>query len=246
MTPSLALGSAVHEVLEGLSHLPKDKRFLKPLLVSFDEVWQKVAGEKGGFWDTDTEYRYKQRGQEMLRRVANHPGPLVGLSVKITDDLPFFWLAEDSNIILCGKIDWLEYLPETDSVHIIDFKTGRSEEDSASLQLPIYYLLVMNCQKRNVTKASYWYLQNSDALTEKTLPDGAEARQKVLAIAEQIKTARAIDRLRCPAGADGCRYCVPMEKVARREGKLVGEDNFQADVYILPKDDVADMESQIL
>ncbi|QQS44706.1 PD-(D/E)XK nuclease family protein [Candidatus Roizmanbacteria bacterium] len=92
-------------------------------------------------------------------------------AVKIKEDLPHYWLSEEDNIILCGKIDWLEYLPETDSVHIIDFKTSKYDEDGDSLQLPIYYLLVTNTQKREVSKASYWYLERNDDLTEKELPD---------------------------------------------------------------------------
>src|SRR3989338_4517432 len=87
---------------------------------------------------------YKKRGEEMLSYLGQNPGPLKNLAVKIKMDLPYYYLSEQDNIILCGKIDWLEYLPESDSVHIIDFKTGRGEEDKDSLQLPIYHLLVTN------------------------------------------------------------------------------------------------------
>jgi len=139
MSPSLALGSAVHEVLESLSVLPRQTRFSGSLIAKFDRAWEKITGKKGGFINADTEYKFKQRGQEMLRRVMNNPGPLSGLAVKIQMDLPQFWLSEEDNIMLCGKIDWLEYLPDSDSVHIIDFKTGKTEEDPDSLQLPIYH-----------------------------------------------------------------------------------------------------------
>jgi ATP-dependent helicase/DNAse subunit B len=63
------------------------------------------------------------------------------------EDLPHYWLSEDDGIILCGKIDWLQYLPDTDSVHIVDFKTSKNKEKANSLQLPIYLLLVSNTQK---------------------------------------------------------------------------------------------------
>ena len=87
--------------------------------------------------------------------------------------------AEKDDIILCGKIDWLEYMPETDSVHIIDFKTGRGTENSSSLQLPIYHLLVHNCQQRKVVKASYWYLDREDKPSVQKLPDLEKAHDKV-------------------------------------------------------------------
>ena len=54
----------------------------------------------------------------------------------------------EENIILCGKIDWLKYNEDTDSVCIIDFKTGKHDENGESLQLPIYQLLLKNLQKR--------------------------------------------------------------------------------------------------
>ncbi|MFH2018521.1 MAG: PD-(D/E)XK nuclease family protein [bacterium] len=245
VSPALALGQSVHEVLESLSVLPKDRRFSESLITKFDKAWEKVKGKKGGFLDEDTEWKAKQRGQEMLRRVMNNQGPIAGLAVKIQTDLPQFWLSEEDNIILCGKVDWLEYLPETDSVHIIDFKTGKSEEDPNSLQLPIYHLLVHNCQKRKVSKASYWYLNSDNDLTEKKLPDLEEARAKILDIARQIKLARQIARFKCPKG-DGCWACESMEKIFRREAEFVGEDQYRNDMYILPEKKEEEVKSIIL
>lgn len=235
MAPPLALGSSVHEVVESLSQLPREKRFHEPLLAKFDRAWEKVSGKKGGFADIDSEYRYKVRGQEMIRRIMNHPGPIERQAVKIQKDLPHYWLSEEDNIILCGKVDWLEYLPETDSVHIIDFKTGKNEEDEESLQLPIYHLLVHNCQKRTVTKASYWYLDSSDTLTEKVLPDLEEAKRRVLDIARQVKLARQIQRFKCPEGDAGCYVCGPMEKIVKGKAEFVGVDEYNTDVYIIPQ-----------
>ncbi len=157
ISPPLALGAAVHNVIEALSVIPAEERFSESLIKKFDQEWKKFTGIRGGFFDEQTEMVYKERGEEMLRRVMNNPGPLGRLAVKIKEDLPWFWLSEEEEIILCGKIDWLEYLPETDQVHIIDFKTGKNDEKEDSLQLPIYHLLVHYCQHREVVKASYWY-----------------------------------------------------------------------------------------
>lgn len=235
ISPPLSLGSAVHETLESLSVLPKEKRFDTPLMQKFERAWEKVSGKRGGFFDKDTEYRYMERGRAMIRRVNEHPGPLLGLAVKIKQDLPYYWLSVDDNIILCGKIDWLEYLPETNSVNIIDFKTGKNEEKEDSLQLPIYYLLAKNCQERAIGKASYWYLDSSDVLAEKTLPDEAESLQKVLKVAREIKLARQLNRLNCPNGSDGCHACRPYERILKGEAELVGTDDFGAEVYALPR-----------
>ncbi|MFH1564958.1 MAG: PD-(D/E)XK nuclease family protein [bacterium] len=234
MNPPLALGQSVHNVLESLSVLPKEQRFAKSLITKFDEEWQKVSGKKGGFLDPESEYKYKRRGEEMLKRVYNNPGPIERLSVKINNDLPFFWLSEKENMILCGKIDWLEYLQETDNVHIIDFKTGKKKENDDSLQLPIYNLLARNCQKRNVAKASYWYLETDNRCTEVELPDVEESKNKVLEIARRIKLARQLNKMSCPK--QGCFACRPMEKIINGEAELVGQDDFRRDVYILKEE----------
>ena len=246
MSPPLALGSAVHEVLEGLSVLPTKTRFDESLIQRFQVAWKKVSGKKGGFWDAETQQRYKLRGEAMLRRVMENPGVLQNLAVKIKEDLPHYWISEEDNIILCGKIDWLEYLPESDSVHIIDFKTSKSEENESSLQLPIYHLLVHNCQHRQVAKASYWYLELNDELTSKALPDLEEASEKVLEIARQIKTARSLERFKCPHGDEGCYACKPMEAIIQGKAEYVGENEYRADIYILPPTTVDETETSML
>lgn len=234
MSPPLALGQSVHEVIESLSILPVDQRFNIPLVTKFEETWKKVKGLKGGFANNDVEQRYKLRGEEMLKRVTAHPGPIAKQAVKIKMDLPNYWLSEEENIILCGKIDWLEYLPITNGVHIIDFKTGKSDEGKDSLQLPIYLLLVTNCQSRKVEKASYWYLDREDDLTECSLPDYKDAHKNVLDIARKIKVARALEKYNCPT--QGCMYCKPYEAILRGEAELAGVDEYNANVYVLKND----------
>ncbi len=234
VSPSLSLGMAVHDVLESLSTIPTERRFRDDLLEQFAKVWTAYEGKKGGFLDKTTEGLYRERGEAMLRRVQNHPGVLQNKAVKLKQELPYFFLSEEDNIILCGKIDWLEYLPETDSVHIIDFKSSKSEEDPNSLQLPIYTLLVANTQKRKTSKASYWYLNFSDELQEKELPDIAESTEKILKIGKQIALARKLGKLECKTG--GCRYCEPMEKVIRGEAEYIGVDpKMGKDNYIFSK-----------
>lgn len=232
MSPALALGQSVHEVVESLSTLPTDKRFAQPLMVKLNKAWETISGKKGGFSSPEQEARYRGRAEEMIRRVERNPGPLKNLAVKIKMDLPHYWLSEEDQIILCGKIDWLEYLPDTDQVNIIDFKTGKHEEEGDSLQLPIYRLLVANCQKREVAHACYWYLQWSDELTEKPLPDLGHSHQRVLEAAKQVKLARKLERYKCPEG-ESCRYCEPFQKVQRGEAEYVGVNSYNTDVFVL-------------
>ncbi|MBI2357094.1 PD-(D/E)XK nuclease family protein [Candidatus Dojkabacteria bacterium] len=233
VNPSLSLGQVVHEVIESLSVIPTDRRFETPLVDLYHEAWRKVSGKRGGFMNSSIENDFKERGIRMLDRIRKNPGPLKNLAVKIEMELPQFWISEDENIILCGKIDWLEYFKDTDSVHIIDFKTSlENKEDPDSLQLPIYHLLVKNTQKREVTKASYWYLEQDDAPIEKELPDYEESLTKVLTIARKMKLARQLESFNCPNGKEGCRECKPMERIINGEGELVAQEN-KRDIYVL-------------
>jgi|SRR3989344_1304082 len=231
MQPPLALGQAIHGTIDSISILSVEDRFKESLLFKFDRAWKKVSGDFGGFKNSDEENGYKQRGIEMIKRVINNPGPILRKAVKIKEELPYYYLSEKENIILCGKIDWLEYLPDDDSLHIIDFKTGRNDEKENSLQLPIYHLLVKNCQNRNVKKASYWYLDRDNKPIEVPLPDLDNAYNRVFSIALKIKQARADKNFVC--SRNGCYACKPLEAVIRGEGRFVGESDYRQDVYVL-------------
>lgn len=233
MSPALALGGTVHEVIEALSNLPTNTRFNESLLSKFNVIWDKVSGKKGGFTSPEQEARYKQRGEEMLRRVSEHPGPLKNLAVKIKMDLPHYWLSEEDGIILCGKVDWLEYLPDSDMVNIIDFKTGKGAEREDSLQLPIYALLVANCQKRKTNKVCYWYIDRDNEVCDMPLPNLEDAHMKVLLAAKEIKLARKLERYKCHNGEEGCMHCKPFEKIIAGEAEFVGVNEYSADVYVM-------------
>ena len=231
MQPPLALGQAVHDVVESLSVLPVSERLSESLLSKFDKAWEKVHGELGGFGDSDHERRYKDRGIRMLKRVTDNPGPILEKAVKIRQELPWYWFSEEENIILCGKIDWLQYNEAEDSVHILDFKTGKHDEDEDSLQLPIYTLLVINCQKRKISGASYWYLDRDDAPLNVELPDPDVAYKNVLVVAKKVALARKLNHFVC--AKSGCAFCRPFERILKGEGKLVGESTYHQDIYIL-------------
>lgn len=223
MSPPLAVGQAVHEVIERLSGLPVKRRFEESLLERFNKIWHP-------WFDPKTELECLERGRQMLKRVEAHPGVLKNLAVKIPLGLPYYWLSEKDGIILCGRIDWLEYLPENNSVHIIDFKTGRNEESRESLQLAIYYLLTQKTQERPVAKLSYWYLDRDNEPKAQPLPDPVATAKKILKIAKEIKLARQLGRFKCPN--NGCRYCRPYEEIVAGNVLRSGVDSRGNDIYL--------------
>lgn len=252
VTPHMSLGIAVHEVLEGLAEYPSNERMARDLQAKFEEVWLKITGRKGGFTSAEEEEGFKQRGKEMINIVIKDPKFLPNKCIKLKrDTMPCnFYLSEDHNIILNGLVDWIEYLPETDSLHIIDFKTGKYEEKEGSLQLPIYLLLCNALQKRVVTKASYWYLETNE-MVEKALPDAMTAEKDVLAVAMKVKEARKEAKREgpekvfvCPEGQynpatkeGGCFGCRPYEMILVGDESMesVGVGGFSQDMYIIKK-----------
>lgn len=220
MEPPLALGQAVHDVLTAGAPV-------NTLLHQFEVKWNDVTRF---FQDSDEEKKYKSRGANMIARVMANPGPLVKEPVTIRQELLHFWLSEGENIILCGKIDWLEYIPESDSVRIIDFKTGKFDEDEDSLQLPIYLLLTAHCQEKSVAGAAYWYLERDDSPTAVSLPTGEDAVKRVMEPARMIALARKLNRFVCKHS--GCRYCFPYEQILSGKAKYVGVGGYNQDIYL--------------
>jgi len=228
VSPALSLGIAVHDTLEGLLAYKVAERFNKPLLETFEESWAKVSGKIGGFKTLEEETAAKERAKRMIERVDQHRGPLEKLAVKLkgheNNMPPNFYLSPEDNIILSGKIDWLQYVPEDNSVKVIDFKTGKNDEDKDSLQLPIYALLLNDQQKRKVSGAAYWYIDRNNEPTDVVLPDIVSAKNRVLAAAIKVKNARQVGVFVCPYGAQGCFSCKPFEKILKGEAELVKVD----------------------
>ena len=235
----MSLGLAVHNTRESLVNFPAEERMQRDLLVDYEKNWQAVSGKKGGFLDADEEAATKERGKKMIERVIAHPGPLTNKTVRLkpghNNMPPNIILSEDDNIILCGLVDWLEYVPEDDSVRIIDFKTGKHDESSDSLQLPIYLLLLNELQKRNVSGAAYWYLDRDDELIEKELPDLDDARERVMSVAKRVKEAREQKAYDCPRGEEGCFACRPYEAILVGDAEYVGVGGYGQDMYIYKK-----------
>lgn len=236
MSPPLAMGMAVHEVIEHISTLPVEKRLAISPVKFLDASWEKITGKKGGFKNHEEETEYKDRAIAMLKRIEENPGPVLKKAIKLkTDDgLPYYWFSEEDNIILCGKIDWIEYLEDSDSIHIIDFKTGKGEESEDSLQLPIYHLLASNLQKRPIGKVSYWHIDKSDHPVEVKLPDIKESYEKVYSVAKRIKLGRQINYFKCPE--NGCFACKNLERVLKGEGEKVAVSEYGQDIYVLPSE----------
>ena len=248
VSPHLSLGVAVHKVIEDLKKIKSDERekeIKENLLNNFQKEWKKYTGKKGGFKNEDEEKSFYIRGEEMIKKVIESPKILLNKIIPQEyfykgDMIPNYYLSEEENIILCGSIDWIEYLSETDSLRIIDFKTGRNDEDGDSFQLPIYYLLLSNLMKENskkiynISESAYWYLDHDNKkenqnknekahnefhikkIDEEKIKEIEIVKDKILEIGIKMKNLREGGVFVCKNEkeiGEGCRYCRDFERI---------------------------------
>ncbi len=246
VSPHMSLGSAVHQVIEPLANLKTEERFKHDLLMTFEGIWDKYTGKKGGFEDSETEKIFKERGVKMIQNVIENPGPLKSKTVKFYqgDFIPNIFLSEKDNIILCGLVDWVEYIEKDDTLRVIDFKTGKKDEKEDSFQLPIYKILVESLQKRKVSGGAYWYLDRdkfpkSVELIDEDIEDVRERLLKVgLDIKKRKGTTKKQDEIEknfaCERGED-CYECKEFEMIKNKSEKVeyLGIGEYKQDLYYI-------------
>ncbi len=117
ITPALALCQTVHDTIDRfVSEATVDKSFSE-LEKIYEWFWQQIAGEKGGINSSEFEKSYKDRGTEMLNRFYKNEHYH---TVKPTKLPNFPKLEMGDDIILTGKVDWIE--DKGAFFHIVDFE----------------------------------------------------------------------------------------------------------------------------
>ncbi len=196
-SPYIALGVAVHTVLEPLMYIKAENRKEINLIMKYDEAFNYWRGDMGGWQDKEEEYSFYKRGKVMIEKVKknfeskddfilNQKSIRSSLYYK-GDMIPNIILEERENIILCGSIDWIAYsknpLKSKPEIIVLDFKTGRNEESEESKQLLLYKILFESLQdKWQVDRYAYYYL-DKDEIIYKDWQEGKELKEKI----EEIK-----------------------------------------------------------
>ncbi|MDD3940377.1 MAG: PD-(D/E)XK nuclease family protein [Candidatus Pacebacteria bacterium] len=249
ISPYTSLGSAVHLSIETLLDFPSEKRVekLNTLEKDYEKIWQtNFQGKRGGFLSDEEEKDFFERGLAMIKNIKENPNFLLNKIIKKEsyykgDILPNYFIDSEEEILLCGVPDWVEYLDD-DTLHVIDFKTGKNEEKEDSTQLPIYVLLLENLQKRKVSRASYWYLSKDKKAQEKEIvrEEVEDIKNKIVKTGKDIKDLKN-EALRkdwrevfiCKRGEEGCMHCRDYEKIISGEAEYIGKDIYNKDGYIL-------------
>ncbi len=230
VNPYLSLGSAVHEAIDEVIDLSPSKRINSSLVKHFGKIWKNYEGKKGGFFSKKQEDEFRKRGLKMIKKVEGSE-MLSKRSLKKEKDLPRMSLSEGVDLV--GSFDWIEVLPD-ESLHIIDFKTGKSQESNKSLQLPIYQILAKNNYGKKVKKLSYWYLEKDYEPKVKQMKSIDDALIEIKHKAEEIKKSIEKSNFSCSSGYPRCFWCRKYESIVSGKAELIGTDEkMQKDLYYL-------------
>ena len=83
-----------------------------------------------------------------------------------------------------------------------------------------------------MTGASYWYLDRDDEPRLVKLPDLDSSYKRVMEIAQKIALARKLEHFKCRQ-KDGCRACLPLERIVAGQAEYVAVGEYKKDIYIL-------------
>lgn len=228
VNPYLSLGLAVHETIDELIDIAPSKRVNKKLSKRFEKIWQNYSGKIGGFTSKKQEEMFKKRGHLMIKKIEGS-AILSKRSLKKEKDFPKIELSDDMNLI--GNFDWIELMKDG-SLHIIDFKTGKSKEKNDSLQLPIYQVLAEKNYNRKVKKLSYWYLEKDTKLTTKKIISTNKCLDIINKKANEIKNSIESRSFGCSSKYRKCFYCKNYETILSGKAEYLGTKN-ERDLYYL-------------
>ncbi len=202
-SPYLSLGEAVHDAINHfVTRYPSSDRDKDKLIYEYNRGWGLKPGKIGGYKDSVQEQEFKERGEAMLERF--YKNNYFSKRTPIHIDFPKLPLLGEDDAILVGNFDWLEETPE--GLHILDFKTGK-EEDENSQQLPIYSLLAEYNLKKPVTKVSYWYLDRDSEPIEKKVTDLKQTLERVKQKSLEMQKTIQNKDFSCNADIGYCKHC---------------------------------------
>jgi ATP-dependent helicase/DNAse subunit B len=240
ISPYLTLGSTVHDALKWYlesSYKPSKEATLN----QFRNFWRKYRSKRGGFSSLEEEISFGTRGLKMINNFLDHTDCLEPCAPFLS--FPKFNLVD--NIILIGNFDFVGQCNDG-SLHIVDFKTGAHDEDSA-IQLYIYAILAESNFSKRVSKASFWYLDREDGPREIVLDPLNGQLEWLKQKALELKKAIEIGEWICSKGFDGngekihekmCRDCFDYQALLDGKGEWLFSDfRYKKEIFYLAQGD---------
>lgn len=206
--PYLTMGAHVHNALHDFyEQLEPEDRTYDRLEQLLRKRWRE---NREGFVSREDEAKWGLKALQMLRlychRMDTTKTPLI---------LEDYYDADiGGDVKLIGRIDRAD-LEEDGTLHVIDYKTGKyNEEDISELQLQLYSIIVSANQKMPVTKASYLFLGTMQWHTIDVSPESMEAA--VAEVQEEVEAIKA-EKEFAPQINPYCKNCDFLEICPSRE-----------------------------
>lgn len=246
--PFQTLGKSIHDSLTLFFHSAKEQQTFSDLKEKLKLTWRSEAmanklpplGKWGGFKSLDEERDCYKQALEMLvnffhliriilAKSKDDPSVIKFLPTKdlkrSIEDYKKLIKPISEEFDISGKFD-LIIKGENNSLEVIDFKTGKSENDN-HFQLKFYKLLVELNFNQPVTKASFYYLKTGRVrVFDLTPEDSQETKFLILSKIEKIKEEKKF----MPYPSKLCKFCLfknfcPAKKeIAKFTEKPVQED----------------------
>lgn len=225
-SPHLSLGSTVHDSIKWFIEM-KGQVSSDQVISKYRNLWLKYRGKRGGFESDEIEGDFGRRGLKMLDNFLKNADKLEKITHNI--DFPKFHLFED--VILMGNFDFIGE-KEDGSLHVLDFKTGANDEKDA-IQLYIYAILAEANLQKEVTSASFWYLDREDNPRDIVLDSLEPKLEWIIEKAKELKAALEKKEWICIKG-DQCLDCTNYQAIADGKGEFQFTDfRYKKDVYYL-------------
>ncbi|MBI2020419.1 PD-(D/E)XK nuclease family protein [Candidatus Daviesbacteria bacterium] len=226
-SPHLSLGSTVHDsvkwYLEMGGQVSQDQ-----LIKKFRNFWLKYSGKRGGFSSREEEATFGKRGLKMIDNFFQNAKILEKGAPAIS--FPKYPLFED--VILMGNFDFVGER-EDQTLHVLDFKTGVTDEKDP-IQLYIYAILAEANLGKVVSVASFWYLDRDDSPRAIVLDPLEPKLEWLKEKAKQLKQALEEGIWVCIKGEDLCQDCQLHQAIIDGKGEFQFSDyRYKKDVYYL-------------
>ncbi len=211
------LGKAVHNAITLFYHLKEEQRTRDNLLLGLKETWKSEViknkthplGKWGGFSSLEEERSCYQEAIDMLKKFLKIAD--MGLKIAYLPTSDFQNSIEDfhdsitpltEDFDIGGKFD---LIAEKDTfLQLIDFKTGKSEDDNF-FQLRFYKLLVELKFEKAVKEASYYFLRTGNIKTlDFKKEDNNEIKKEVIAKVKKIKSTKKFEA----QPSKLCKFCL--------------------------------------
>jgi putative RecB family exonuclease len=183
LRPSDTAGSLLHRVLcDFFSKVPKDERTAQKLISMYEEGWDALSLRYRRLPGVD---EFRRSGLDQLRRFAQQND----LQAQPFMVEPYFQVEIAPGVVLFGRVDRIDAEPDG-SLHIIDYKTGAQPGDVDAGQLRLYAIMVEEKLARNVSRGSFWYLDDGTVWTaELSAEEKERARQTLLNSVREMEAA---------------------------------------------------------